>query len=191
MPNRLPGFTYQRAEATWRSGYATVCKTVYPGSIPGVASSGFEVRRLVSGETPFAIGRPFVIGETGALAGPLLPGSSAVEQPAVNRLVDGSNPSRGAKLNQRLIPKISQAFSTKIRHRATPRATTCKRSRNVTKRPQKSAAHRSWRVSLIRKHGQVLGFVDAPDRASVEAAAVNAFNLDDEQRSRLVVQERG
>jgi hypothetical protein len=25
--------------ATWRSGYATVCKTVYPGSIPGVASS--------------------------------------------------------------------------------------------------------------------------------------------------------
>jgi ISXO2-like transposase domain len=27
LPNRLPGFTYQRAEATWRSGYATVCKT--------------------------------------------------------------------------------------------------------------------------------------------------------------------
>src|SRR5262249_6171347 len=25
--------------ATWRSGYATVCKTVYPGSIPGVASN--------------------------------------------------------------------------------------------------------------------------------------------------------
>jgi hypothetical protein len=24
--------------ATWRSGYAAVCKTVYPGSIPGVAS---------------------------------------------------------------------------------------------------------------------------------------------------------
>jgi hypothetical protein len=26
-------------KATWRSGYATVCKTVYPGSIPGVASN--------------------------------------------------------------------------------------------------------------------------------------------------------
>ncbi len=26
-------------KATWRSGYAAVCKTVYPGSIPGVASS--------------------------------------------------------------------------------------------------------------------------------------------------------
>ena len=25
--------------ATWRSGDATVCKTVYPGSIPGVASN--------------------------------------------------------------------------------------------------------------------------------------------------------
>ena len=30
---------YQRLTATWRSGYATVCKTVYPGSIPGVAST--------------------------------------------------------------------------------------------------------------------------------------------------------
>ena len=28
--------------ATWRSGYATVCKTVYPGSIPGVASNDFS-----------------------------------------------------------------------------------------------------------------------------------------------------
>jgi hypothetical protein len=39
LPKRLPGFTYHGAEATWRSGYATVCKTVYPGSIPGVASN--------------------------------------------------------------------------------------------------------------------------------------------------------
>src|SRR5215510_1025453 len=29
----------------------------------------------------------------------VVPGSSAVEQPAVNRLVDGSNPSRGANAN--------------------------------------------------------------------------------------------
>src|SRR5262245_26316003 len=28
--------------ATWRSGYATVCKTVYPGSIPGVASKSIN-----------------------------------------------------------------------------------------------------------------------------------------------------
>jgi hypothetical protein len=36
---RLPQFTYLRFMATWRSGDAAVCKTVYPGSIPGVAST--------------------------------------------------------------------------------------------------------------------------------------------------------
>ena len=35
------------AGATWRSGYATVCKTVYPGSIPGVASK--EINYLARG----------------------------------------------------------------------------------------------------------------------------------------------
>jgi hypothetical protein len=39
LPKHLSGFTYRRSGATWRSGYATVCKTVYPGSIPGVAST--------------------------------------------------------------------------------------------------------------------------------------------------------
>jgi hypothetical protein len=33
---------------------------------------------------------------------PLFPGSSVVEQPAVNRLVAGSNPARGAKLFQEI-----------------------------------------------------------------------------------------
>src|SRR5215467_1747576 len=33
----------------------------------------------------------------------LVPGSSAVEQPAVNRLVAGSNPARGAKLFKHLV----------------------------------------------------------------------------------------
>ena len=31
--------------ATWRSGYATVCKTVYSGSIPDVAST-FKINDL-------------------------------------------------------------------------------------------------------------------------------------------------
>jgi hypothetical protein len=66
---------------------------------------------------------------------------------------------------------------------------------NVPKQPQKNAAQkpRSWRASLIRKRAKAqlfLGFVDEPDRASAVVAAVKAFNLDDEQRSRLVVQER-
>ena len=49
---------------------------------------------------------------------------------------------------------------------------------------------RSWRVSLIRKHGQVLGDVEAPSREAAEAAAVRTFNLSPQQRSRLVLQER-
>jgi hypothetical protein len=39
LPSCLEAFRYSRRMATWRSGYATVCKTVYPGSIPGVAST--------------------------------------------------------------------------------------------------------------------------------------------------------
>jgi hypothetical protein len=38
---------------------------------------------------------------------------------------------------------------------------------------------------------QVLGDVEAPSREAAEAAAVEAFNLSANQRSRLVVQERG
>jgi hypothetical protein len=62
----------------------------------------------------------------------------------------------------------------------------------VTKRPQKNAAPklRSWRASLIRKRAQILGYVDAPDRAGAEAAAVKAWSLNADQRNRLVVQER-
>jgi hypothetical protein len=35
--------------ATWRSGYAAVCKTVYPGSIPGVASR--KIKHLTTAAT--------------------------------------------------------------------------------------------------------------------------------------------
>jgi hypothetical protein len=54
----------------------------------------------------------------------------------------------------------------------------------------RAAASRSWRASLIRKRAQVLGEVQAPSREVAEAAAVRELNLTDEQRSRLVVQER-
>jgi hypothetical protein len=42
---------------------------------------------------------------------------------------------------------------------------------------------------LIRKRGQVLGYIEARDRAAAEFAAVAEFYLNDEQRGRLVVQE--
>jgi hypothetical protein len=55
----------------------------------------------------------------------------------------------------------------------------------------RAAASRSWRVSLIRKRAQFLGVVQAPSREVAEAAAVSVFSLTNEQRKRLVVQERG
>jgi hypothetical protein len=48
---------------------------------------------------------------------------------------------------------------------------------------------RTWRVAIIRKRGEYLGTVEAVDKGAAEAAAVKAFNLTDEQRKRLVVQE--
>jgi hypothetical protein len=47
---------------------------------------------------------------------------------------------------------------------------------------------RTWRVAMIRQH--FLGFVEAPDPQAAKAAAVEAFKLTDEQRKRLVVQQR-
>jgi hypothetical protein len=38
-----------------------------------------------------------------------------------------------------------------------------------------AAKLRSWRVSLIRKHGQYLGTVEAPSEKAAEATAVAAL----------------
>jgi hypothetical protein len=38
LPNHLTDSNDPSYEATCQSGYGAVCKTVYPGSIPGVAS---------------------------------------------------------------------------------------------------------------------------------------------------------
>jgi hypothetical protein len=59
--------------------------------------------------------------------------------------------------------------------------------------PQKRAAAaklRSWRVSILRAQAQYRGDVEAPDQRSAEAEAVRQFKLSDEERKRLVVQER-
>ena len=56
--------------------------------------------------------------------------------------------------------------------------------------PAKLAARmRSWRVSLLRGRAQPLGTVEAPDERPAEAAAVEQFQLSDEQRKRLAVRE--
>jgi hypothetical protein len=83
---RVNGYFLSSAlrRATWRSGYATVCKTVYPGSIPGVASksinwSGQAPRRQTSVAAVDQIG-PHIEGE--AARELLLFFSTAVCKPA-------------------------------------------------------------------------------------------------------------
>ena len=63
------------------------------------------------------------------------------------------------------------------------------KKRPPSKRPA-AAKLRSWRVSILRQRAQRLGDVEAPDAKSAEVAAVAQFNLSEEQRKRLVVQER-
>ena len=69
--------------ATWRNGYAEDCKSLYPGSIPGVASK----KNLVLVTKKSKLG--FLHSSVAQL----------VEQLTVNQLVAGSSPARGAKKN--------------------------------------------------------------------------------------------
>jgi hypothetical protein len=59
--------------------------------------------------------------------------------------------------------------------------------------PKKKAASsdlRSWRVLIQRDRVQYLGVVEAPTERVAAAVAVAQFSLTEEQRRRLVVQER-
>ena len=49
---------------------------------------------------------------------------------------------------------------------------------------------RSWRVIIIRSKGEYLGSVEAPDREQAETVAIKQFDLDQDQRSRLLIRER-
>ena len=59
-------------------------------------------------------------------------------------------------------------------------------------RPKKATAAklRSWRVAILRNRAHYLGDIQAPDEKSAEAAAAVEFKLSDEQRKRIVLQER-
>ena len=56
--------------------------------------------------------------------------------------------------------------------------------------PKKAADFRSWRVIIIRSKGEYLGSVEAPDRERAEAVAIKQFELDQDQRRRLLIRER-
>jgi hypothetical protein len=49
---------------------------------------------------------------------------------------------------------------------------------------------RSWAVTIIRSRGEYLGSVEAPDRERAETVAIKQFDLDHDQRWRLLIRER-
>ena len=98
---------FQRLEVLAR----TACKTALPGFNSGrglrkpFAQPALR-RRAVAPATSipvrhaaFKAGAALLYANALARAAAMFPGSSVVEQPAVNRLVAGSNPARGAKIN--------------------------------------------------------------------------------------------
>jgi hypothetical protein len=60
----------------------------------------------------------------------------------------------------------------------------------MTRQRPAAAKLRSWRVLIIRSKGEHLGTVEAPDRERAEAVAIKLFDLDRDQRSRLLIRER-
>jgi hypothetical protein len=58
------------------------------------------------------------------------------------------------------------------------------------KQKKAAAKLRSWRVIIMRSRGEYLGSVEAPDRERAEAVAIKQFQLDQDQRSRLLVREQ-
>jgi hypothetical protein len=56
--------------------------------------------------------------------------------------------------------------------------------------PEPAARLRSWRVSLLRQRARYLGTIEARDEKTAEAAAVEQFGLDDDERRRLAVREQ-
>ena len=52
--------------------------------------------------------------------------------------------------------------------------------------PKKPANLRSWRVIIMRSKGEHIGTVEAPDREMAEAVAIKQFDLDQDQRRRLL-----
>ena len=77
--------------ATWRNGYAEDCKSLYPGSIPGVASKKNLVLALKKSKLSFLHSSV----------------AQLVEQLTVNQLVVGSSPARGAS---KMYKNISNNF---------------------------------------------------------------------------------
>jgi hypothetical protein len=62
--------------------------------------------------------------------------------------------------------------------------------RKIARQRPATAKLRSWAVTIIRSKGQYLGSVEAPDRERPESVAIKQFDLDQDQRRRLLIRER-
>ncbi len=49
-------------------------------------------------------------------------------------------------------------------------------------------ATRQWRITLIRKKGQYLGLVEAPDTETAVTRAIEHFDIDEAHRKRLIAE---
>jgi hypothetical protein len=56
--------------------------------------------------------------------------------------------------------------------------------------PKKPTKLRTWRVIIMRSRGEYFGSVEAPDQERAEAVAIKQFDLDQDQRRRLLIRER-
>ena len=64
------------------------------------------------------------------------------------------------------------------------------RSRTKAKAESRAAPLRTWSVTLIRNRGVFLGWVEAESAEAAEAQAAYKFDLDEFQRSRLIVRDQ-
>jgi hypothetical protein len=62
--------------------------------------------------------------------------------------------------------------------------------RKTTRQRPAAAKLRNWRLIIRRSRGKHLGSVEAPDRERAEAVAIKQFDLEKDQRSRLLIRER-
>src|SRR5690606_6713624 len=80
-------------EPDWNYGFCAILVLICNFVVTKTSPSCVKRRKIAKGA--LQIKKVFAIGTLVATSTPF-PGSSAVEQPAVNRLVAGSNPARGA-----------------------------------------------------------------------------------------------
>jgi hypothetical protein len=58
----------------------------------------------------------------------------------------------------------------------------------MSRKPAARKQSQEWRITLIRKKGQYLGWVEAPDAETAIERAIEEFQVDEAHWSRLIAQ---